>query len=64
MKVIKHGKQYDDGKPFRGKCCCGCEVEVKRREVQYHGDSRDGDYHYVKCPECSGDIRIKDKRLE
>ena len=68
MKVIKHGKQYDDDKPFRGKCCCGCVVEVTRKEIRYTSDhtsdQRDGDYYFVICPECDGIIYFKNKRLE
>lgn len=63
MKVIKHGKYYDDGAPFLGTCYCGCKVEVLRKEIKYVSDQRDGDYHYVKCPECSANIYITDTRL-
>jgi len=64
MKVIKHGKQYDDGKPFKGECNCGCVVEVTRKEIQYQSDQREGSYYYVQCPECFSVIYIEDKRIE
>lgn len=63
MKIIKHGKKYDDGSPFTGKCYCHCEVEVTRDEISYEPDCRDGDYYYVRCPECDGIIYITDERL-
>jgi len=63
MKIIKHGKEFDDGKPIRGKCDhCGCIVEVKRKEIKITYDQRDGDFASVKCPECGSHIYMN-KRL-
>lgn len=65
MKVTKHGRKYDDGKSFESECDhCGCEVEVKRSEIKYNSDQRDGGYHYVKCPECGHHIYFVDDRLD
>jgi len=64
MKIVKHGKRYDDGAPFKGKCdMCGCVVEVTRKEIKHSSDQRDGDYYYVTCPECSHHIYFIDERL-
>ena len=65
MKIKKHGRKYDDGKPFESSCdFCGCEVEVERGEIKHSFDQRDGDFHYVKCPECGNYIYFIDDRLD
>jgi len=64
MKITKHGHLHDTGKPFKSTCDhCGCEVEVSRKEIKYRADQRDGDYHYVTCPECGRHIYFIDSRL-
>ena len=64
MKIKKHGKKFDDGSPFNGKCdMCGCEVEVTRNEIKETNDQRDGDYYWVSCPECRNPIYFRDKKL-
>ena len=55
MKIIKHGKKYDDGKPIKGECdFCGCLVEVNKKEIKYTSDQQDEDFYSVRCPECNG----------
>lgn len=57
MKIIKHGKNFDDGKPIKGKCdSCGCIVEATRKEITITHDQRDGGFASMKCPECSSHI--------
>ena len=65
MKVTKHGKKYDDGKPFKGKCdSCGCEVEVSRNEIKRGDDGRGEEaFYYISCPECIFQIYFHDRRL-
>ena len=65
MKILKHGKTFDDGKKFKGECHdCGCVVECVRSEIKMTIDQRDGDYHWVKCPECSHHIYFNQKGLQ
>ena len=64
MKILKHGRKHDDGKPFIGECDhCGCKVECIRKEIFYQSDQRDGGYYYALCPECGCCIYIVDNRL-
>ena len=64
MKIIKHGKKFDDGKPFVGECTsCGCRIEAMRKEMKETNDQRDGDSYWLSCPECCNPIYFKDKRL-
>ena len=65
MKIIKHGKKAnDDKKKFKSSCdSCGCVVECNRGEIHWTMDQRDGDYWWVKCPECSHHIYFNDKNL-
>ena len=56
MKVLKHGnKKKLKGALVQSVCTnCECEVEVRTEEITM--DQRNGDYHWVRCPECHGYI--------
>ncbi len=65
MKIIKHGKTFDTGRKFKGTCdYCGCVVECVKKEIKMTMDQRDGDYYWVKCPECSHHIYFNQKELQ
>lgn len=72
MKILSHGKYFDDGRPIQAKCHCGCQVEVTVKEVKRYNrkqydcrnESWDENYFGVKCPECDDTIEIKDNRLK
>lgn len=71
MKILNHGRYYDNGKPFVANCNCGCTVQVERSEITKMGkpgwSCRNEEYTQffwgVICPECSSKVKIEDKRL-
>jgi len=65
MKILKHGKKFNDRRKFKGSCdVCGCVVECAKREIKMTMDQRDGDYWWVLCPECSHHIYFNIKETE
>ena len=60
MKIIKHGKQYEQENNI-AECECGCKFQYDENEILYTRNRNDYDgafdykvaYTFVKCPECN-----------
>lgn len=66
MKIIKHGKQYEQENNI-AECKCGCKFQYDENEILYTRNRSDYDgtfyykvtYTFVKCPECNREFAIK-----
>lgn len=58
MKVIKRGKKPED-KSYKVTCdYCQTIFIFKRKEAEWHGDQRDGDYLSIRCPICKNNVTV------